>query len=165
MSGETTADARNAQDRPVVVGYLPTDEGRAAFSAALAEADQRNTSVLLVNSAHGGAFMDSQLATDSDLESLVDAGAEQGIIVIVRQFPTAPDPAEAVLQAIDDTNAGLLVIGLRRRSAVGKLLLGSTAQSLLMQAPIPVLTVKAPATARHHGHDQRPGLTHTKDTP
>ena len=46
-------------------------------------------------------------------------------------------------QMVDAENASLLIIGLRKRSAVGKLILGSVAQELLMNVSCPVLCVKA----------------------
>lgn len=52
--------------------------------------------------------------------------------------------AEAVEAVIAATGARLLVIGLRRPSAVGKLILGSNAQRILLDVDIPVLAVKAP---------------------
>ena len=40
-------------------------------------------------------------------------------------------------------DADLIVIGLRKRSQVGKLVMGSNAQEILMAAACPVLAVKA----------------------
>lgn len=146
---------------PVVVGYVPTDEGRAAFDAALVEAGKSGTGVLLVNSAHGGAYIDSQLATDQELRELMARGAAAGTQVEVRQLPRGADPAEAVLDALEETGATLLVIGMRRRSPVGKLFMGSTAQTLLLRSPVPVLAVKA--TPHTHGRDHDTARTTPKD--
>jgi nucleotide-binding universal stress UspA family protein len=54
------------------------------------------------------------------------------------------EPADHVVEVVGKAHASLLVIGLRRRTSVGKFLLGSSASTILMQAPCPVLAVKAP---------------------
>jgi nucleotide-binding universal stress UspA family protein len=53
------------------------------------------------------------------------------------------DVAEKVLELAAEADAELLVIGARRRSPVGKFLLGSVTQSIVLDAPMPVLVVKA----------------------
>lgn len=59
---------------------------------------------------------------------------------------TAPeDVAEAILNVTESVTAALLVIGARRRSPLGKFLLGSVAQTLILDADVPVLVVKGPA--------------------
>lgn len=131
------------QRAPIVVGYVPTDEGKAAFTAAINEARKSGSELVLVNSSHGGAYTDSHLAADQDLEDLARAAAEKGVTVTIRKFPHGADPVDAVLETIEESGAGMLVIGLRRRSPVGKLFLGSTAQSLLLNSHVPVLAVKA----------------------
>ena len=55
------------------------------------------------------------------------------------------DVAEKILQLTDKVRAEVLVIGARRRSPVGKALLGSVAQTLILEANVPVLVVKADA--------------------
>ncbi len=53
------------------------------------------------------------------------------------------DPAEDLINVAGEVSADFIVIGLRRRSPVGKLILGSNAQRILLDAPCPVLAVKA----------------------
>ena len=52
------------------------------------------------------------------------------------------DVAEKILELTDKVSAEVLVIGARRRSPVGKALLGSVAQTLILEANVPVLVVK-----------------------
>ena len=53
------------------------------------------------------------------------------------------DPSDAVVQIAQENDARLLVLGLRRRTPVGKLIIGSLAQRILLEATCPVLAVKA----------------------
>jgi nucleotide-binding universal stress UspA family protein len=55
------------------------------------------------------------------------------------------DVAEAILDLTKKAEAELLVIGARRRSPVGKALLGSVTQTVILEADVPVLVVKSPA--------------------
>ncbi|MET0318785.1 MAG: universal stress protein, partial [Rhodococcus fascians] len=66
----------------------------------------------------------------------------------VRVEPDGGDPAGAIVDLVADTGAELLVIGSKRRSAVGKFLMGSTVQRVLLDSPVPVLVVKAPEVER-----------------
>ena len=55
------------------------------------------------------------------------------------------DVADAVLDLIAGTDVELVVIGARRRSPVGKMIMGSVTQSIILRADVPVLVLKAPA--------------------
>lgn len=130
----------------VIVGYLPTPEGDAALTEAAEQAEKYGDNLLLVNTAHGGAYTDSALAPREHLTALADnLRQKHGVNVEVHQRTETQDPVEHILEVISSTQARMLVIGLRRRSPVGKLFLGSNAQSLLLRAPCPVLAVKARA--------------------
>lgn len=53
------------------------------------------------------------------------------------------DPVETVLaQLRTDPDIGRLVIGIKRRTPVGKAILGSVSQQLLLRAPVPVVAIK-----------------------
>jgi nucleotide-binding universal stress UspA family protein len=52
------------------------------------------------------------------------------------------DAADDLIQVARDHAADLVVIGVRRRTPTGKLILGSQAQRILLDAPCAVLAVK-----------------------
>lgn len=126
----------------IVVGYAPTAEGEAALAAAAAEARVRGTGVVVVSSTRGESHVDPTYRQTSALAHLVAGLRGEGLDVEVRESARDEDPADAITSAAEELEAELVVIGLRRRSAVGKLLLGSTAQAVLMRAPCNVLAVR-----------------------
>ncbi|GAA6527588.1 universal stress protein [Intrasporangium sp. DVR] len=127
----------------IVVGYIPTTQGEAAITAAITEAKAHGDSILVVNMSRDDKLVDPHRAASGQL-SRVDAElTESGLSHEVRRVEEGTDPAQAILDLIAEVDARMLVIGIRHRSPVGKLLLGSTAQRLLLDAPCPVLAVKS----------------------
>ncbi len=128
----------------VVVGYVPTHEGESALSHALAEARSRQGRLLVVNTSRGDAIVDERYVDDGQLGALQDRLTASGVPHEVIHAIRGREAAEEILSVAEERRAVLVVIGLRKRSAVGKLLLGSTAQRVLLEAKCPVLAVKGP---------------------
>lgn len=126
----------------VVVGYVPTPEGDAALDAAVAEARSRGTRLVVIMSERGHRFgtdaAELQFQADDVRRRLDGIGLRHD----VRLTSRGRDVAEDIITAATDEDGVLIVIGLRRRGPVGKLLLGSNAQRILLDAPCPVLAVK-----------------------
>lgn len=114
----------------VLVAVTDSKEGQAALAAAITEAQSLGTELVALN---------------LTLHALPAPEVPDGLTVRVldRQGPDGRDPVDAVLDQIStDADIQRLVIGIRRRSPVGKALLGSVSQRLLLESPIPVLAVK-----------------------
>jgi nucleotide-binding universal stress UspA family protein len=126
----------------VLVGYLPTPEGEAAFAAAVAEAQRRSEPLLLVNSPRGGAPISVEAADEQQLAALTGRTRQAGVELRLHTTPHTGELADLLLVTAEEQDASVIVIGLRRRSPVGKLFLGSTAQRILLNATRPVLAVK-----------------------
>lgn len=126
----------------VLVGYVPSARGDAALAAAVEECQRRDEELLLVNTATGEAFIDPRYAQDEDLTRARAYVEGRNVALSVLQPIRGREAHEEILDAIENHPVSVLVIGLRKRSAVGKLLLGSTAQRLLMESPVPVIAVK-----------------------
>jgi nucleotide-binding universal stress UspA family protein len=119
----------------VVVGYHPSEEGRAAVAQAAAEARRRDLPLVAVDATRAGDGVPADLLAELRADGVPVELAEVDL----------PDPADRVLRAAQDRDAAVIVVGTRHRTAVGKFLLGSTAQRVLLEAAPPVLLVKAPA--------------------
>lgn len=128
----------------VVVGFIRSPEGEAAVAAAVEEVRRRGGRLVVVHSSKGGDQEAGEVIADRDaLEALEARLRGDGVEVVVRDFARGNDPSEDLIDVADKEHAALIVIGLRRRSPVGKLLMGSNAQQILLTADCPVLAVKA----------------------
>ena len=127
----------------IVVGFVPTPEGDAALDAAVAEARLREQPLHVVNSSRGDALADPRFASEAalaDVRAKLDAA---GVVYEIDQQVRGHEAADEVVEAADRIGASLIVIGMRRRTPTGKLLTGSQAQRILLDAHCPVLAVKA----------------------
>lgn len=126
----------------ILVAYVPRPEGRAALDKGIEIATRRNERLVVVNAGPGGHQEDASVIDGYAVEAIEAQLATLGIDAQFKQFlrgKSAVDEINDLVQALD---VSVLIIGLRKRSAVGKLLLGSTAQEILMSVPCPVLAVK-----------------------
>lgn len=130
---------------PIVVGYVPTREGRAALRRAADECLLRNETLIVVSSHRAGRRYDAAQAArfDEELDHVRGLLDERGVRHEERQIVEQNEPAEDIIAVADEVGADFIVIGLRRRTPVGKLFLGSNAQRILLEAMCPVLAVKA----------------------
>ena len=127
----------------IVVGYVPTPEGEAALDAALAEAGRRSEPLHLINTARGDSLVDNRFLGERELEQLRARLDATGVVSEIQQLVRGREAADEIVETADRLGASLIVIGIRRRSPTGKLITGSQAQRILLDAHCPVLAVKA----------------------
>ena len=129
----------------IVVGYVSTPEGRAALRRGAEEARLRGTRLVVINSNRGGRELGPAEAVrhENELDEVRAQLNRDGIENEVRQMVRGLEPAEDLIAVAEEVGADFIVIGLRRRTPVGKLILGSNAQRVLLEATCPVLAVKA----------------------
>lgn len=131
----------------VVVGYVATAEGAAALEAAVEQAREREVRLVVILSERGHRFGAGEQSDLTEQAEHVRENLERTSLDFeVRQTTRGRDVAEDIIGVATDESAELIVIGLRRRSPVGKLILGSNAQRILLDAPCPVLAVKPVTT-------------------
>ena len=127
----------------IVVGYVPTPEGEAALTAAISEAGLRQQPLHVVNTSRGDSLVDNRFASEDALAAVRDTLDKSGVVYEIDQQVGGHDASEELVDIADRLRASLIVIGLRRRTPTGKLITGSQAQRILLDANCPVLAVKA----------------------
>ena len=129
----------------VVVGYVPDRTGYLAVTEAARQAQWRSTDVVIVNAVGESGYTRPTAADERDLDALEARLSTEGVPHDVRHVDVGTTPAsQVVLDVADEVGAELVVVGIHRRSPVGKALLGSNAQRILLNARCPVLAVRAP---------------------
>lgn len=127
----------------LVVGFVPTPEGAAAIDFAVSHAKLAGAAVTVLNTGRNGNYSDPVYASADEIAALESRLSQEGIEYELRRPTDGLAASDAILGAAEETGADLVVIGLRKRSAVGKLIAGSTAQAVLLGSDIPVVAVPA----------------------
>lgn len=127
----------------ILVAYVPRPEGQAALDKGIELAKSRNENLLVVNTSPGGSKEDASFADVQDYERVEALLAESGLKAEIKQFVRGKTVVQEIDALVESMAVSTLVIGLRKRSAVGKLIMGSVAQELLLTVSCPVLAVKA----------------------
>jgi nucleotide-binding universal stress UspA family protein len=132
----------------VVVGYVPDASGYLAVTEAVRETRWRETDVVVVNVVDSVGYTRPTAADELDLDALTTRLDSEGVPHRIRHLDIGSGTAsDAILRVAEEVDAELLVVGIHRRSPVGKVLLGSNAQRILLNATCPVLAVRAESTA------------------
>jgi len=127
----------------ILVAYAPRPEGEAALQKGLEIAKRRDEHLIVVNASPGGTGEDSSKADVQDVERVEKILADSGASAEFKQFVRGKSALDEIEDLVESRSVSLLVIGLRQRSKVGKLIMGSVAQDILLSVPCPVLAVKA----------------------
>ncbi|MCA0180673.1 MAG: universal stress protein [Actinobacteria bacterium] len=125
----------------IVVAYTPDSSGEAALAYGIAEAKRRDAKIVVVNATRGDALVDPRFAGESAVGT-VDSELASMDHEITQ--PIGPDVSDLIISEVERTGAGYLVVGLRHRTPVGKLIMGSVSQRLLLDSPVPVFAVRPP---------------------
>lgn len=126
----------------IVIGYVPSPVGEAALEAGLTEAAAHGEDVVILNSPRRRTTVDGELIDAAAAEELVARATALGVTARVDQSDHGDDIVETFAEVVASAGARLVVIGMRRRSPVGKLVTGSDAQRILLDLDVPILAVK-----------------------
>ncbi len=139
------SESQKEQHMKIVVGFVDTAEGHAAIDKAIEEAKLRDASLVVLNSKPGGRHEEAEdyIAMSRALAATEATLKESGVTYDIHEYVRGNKPSKDIVDAVADHEADLIVIGIRTRSATGKMLLGSNALDILHDATVPVLCVKA----------------------
>ncbi|WP_313075907.1 universal stress protein [Melaminivora sp.] len=127
----------------ILVAYVARPEGRAALDKGIEIATRRGERLVVVNAGPGGRSEDESIVNGYEVERVEERLAALPIQAEFKQFVRGKSAIDEIQDMVASLQVSVLVIGLRKRSAVGKLLLGSMAQEILLNVDCPVLAVKA----------------------
>ena len=127
----------------IVVAYVARPEGQAALDKGIEISKRRNERLVVVNASPGGPKEDEAMIDVQESERVEKLLQTAGVDAQFKQFVRGKSAVEEINDLVESVQASVLIIGLRKRSPVGKLIMGSVAQELLLTVSCPVLAVKA----------------------
>jgi nucleotide-binding universal stress UspA family protein len=126
----------------IIVAFAPRPEGRAALEKGIEIAGRRNERLLVVNAISGSNQDDPSRADITEIEAVEERLAASGLAAEFKQFVRGKNAVTEILELAESPEVSLVVVGLRKRSPLGKLIMGSVSRDILLSVPCPVLAVK-----------------------
>ena len=127
-----------------LVGYNGSAEAKAALSLAGDFAKIFNAEVWVMTSLEGGAGekIEDITRAEQNLQEAKQFLDEKGIACETHQMARGLSPGEDLVRFAEDNQIDQIYVGIEKKSKTSKLLLGSTAQFVILKAPCPVITAK-----------------------
>lgn len=128
----------------ILVGDDGTNAAKEALKLALQHAKAFGAGVQIVTSLPGGTETSAEdvRAAEEELARAKSIFDKERIDCETHIIVHGQYPGEDLVEFAKDYHIDEIVVGVRRRSKVGKLLLGSVSQYVILEAPCPVVTVK-----------------------
>ena len=128
----------------IVVGYDGSNAGRDALVLAVKHAKAFGAEVSVIRSMEGGGREDADAirTAQRDLAYAQERLDREGVTCETHMLVRGMSPGEDIVKFAEDNGADEIIIGVRRRSRVGKALFGSASQYVILEAPCPVVSIK-----------------------
>jgi nucleotide-binding universal stress UspA family protein len=128
----------------ILVGYKESKMADLALNLALKHAKAFNAEVIIITSLEQSLMLKKEDIdkAESKLENLRKPFIADGISCDTRAYVSYQSPGEDLVNFAKENDIDQIIIGVKKRSKVGKLLFGSNAHFILLEAPCPVLAVK-----------------------
>ena len=127
-----------------LVGYTGSEESKAAMALAKDQAKVLNAKVVVIISMEGGAGEKPEDIgkAETNLKFANSFFEGSGVEFETQQLARGLSPGEDLVKFAEDNDIDQLFVGIEKKSKTRKMLLGSTAQFVILKAPCPVVTVK-----------------------
>jgi nucleotide-binding universal stress UspA family protein len=128
----------------IMVGYDGSKVCKAALDLAIEHIRAFGGKIHLVSSMTRGTEEEQRQikTTEKELDSIKEDLEKKKVACETHLLIRGMEPGEDLVQYAEEQKIDEIIIGIRRRSKVGKLLFGSTAQFVILNAPCPVVTVR-----------------------
>lgn len=127
-----------------LVAYNGSEEAKSALSAAKDFARVFNAKIYVMTSLEGGASEKPEdiSAAERHLQDAEIYLKDAGVECEVQQMARGLSPGEDIVRFAEENDIDQLFVGIEKKSKTSKILLGSTAQYVILKAPCPVVSVK-----------------------
>lgn len=131
----------------IIVGYTESAASRAALDFGLELAAQLSKRVVVVNAGPGAENRAESQLTSAEAEQLEQYLEKFSVPTELRQYSRGRSTADEFKDVVAELNPYLVVIGAAKRSGFSKFIMGSVADELLRELPVPVVSVKVSETS------------------
>ena len=128
----------------IMVGFDGSNVSKAALKLAAERAQAFDAQILLVQSMVGGPEVPKRDFENAERELGYQKNQFKNKNIACESLLSIRglEPGEDLARLAKEQQVGEIILGVKRRSKVGKLIFGSTAQYVILNAPCPVVTVK-----------------------